>query len=148
MSYRNLNPEQFGVPDNGWGQSQKYIEGKDGRQYRLQEGVWREITAHTIGPKNDPNKKPTPQSRIGMLTYFGGKPTYDGSNVDGGVIHKVSVRPRHQRNGVATAMLDFARERNPDKDVRHSNVLSEDGAAWAAATPTPNDLKPFRKEDS
>ncbi|MDN5893875.1 MAG: GNAT family N-acetyltransferase [Nocardioides sp.] len=79
-------------------------------------------------------------SRVGYLTWFPGAPEYTGSNIDGGVIHKTYVSRQHRSKGVATAMLDFARDTFPGKDVRHSNALTPDGAAFAAATPTPNDL--------
>lgn len=79
--------------------------------------------------------------RCGRLTWFGGCPTYDGSNIDGGVIYKTYVSSQHRRKGVATAMLGYARNLYPQKDIRHSNALSDDGAAFAAATPTPNDLR-------
>lgn len=83
-------------------------------------------------------------NRCGSLTWFGGTATYDGSNIDGGVIHKAYVSSQHRRKGLATALLRVARSRFPDKDIRHSNALSADGAAWAAATPTPNDLPTSR----
>lgn len=79
-------------------------------------------------------------NRVGYLTWFGGNPEYTGSNIDGGVIYKAYVSSKHRRKGVATALLDLARQMFPDKDIRHSCALSDDGAAFAAATPTPNDL--------
>lgn len=79
-------------------------------------------------------------NRVGYLTWFGGTPRYDGNNVDGGVIHKVYVSSTHRRKGVATAMLNRAQELHPQSDIRHSNALSDDGVAWAAATPTARDL--------
>lgn len=79
--------------------------------------------------------------RCGSLSWFGGRPSYDGSNIDGGVIFKTYVSSQHRRKGVATAMLNHARNLHPERDIRHSNALSEDGAAFAAATPTANDLR-------
>jgi GNAT superfamily N-acetyltransferase/8-oxo-dGTP pyrophosphatase MutT (NUDIX family) len=66
---------------------------------------------------------------IGYLNWFGGEAHNDGSNIDGGVIHKVFVEPEHQHQGLASAMLDFARERRPD--IRHSTALTEQGRAWS-----------------
>lgn len=79
--------------------------------------------------------------RCGRLSWFGGRPAYDGSNIDGGVIYKTYVSSQHRRKGIATGMLDHARTLHPEKDIRHSTALSDDGAAFAAATPTPNDLR-------
>lgn len=78
--------------------------------------------------------------RVGYLSWFPGRPEYTGSNIDGGVIHKTYVSSPHRRKGVATAMLRHARDLYPEKDIRHSDALSADGRAFAAATPTPNDL--------
>lgn len=87
-------------------------------------------------------------NRAGYLSWFSGAPEYDGHNIDGGVIHKVYVSPPHRRKGVATAMFEFARELNPDMDIRHSNALTDDGAAFAAATPTANDLPGLTSPDA
>lgn len=70
----------------------------------------------------------------GYISWFGGKPRYDGSNIDGGVISKVHVKDQHQRKGLATAMLDWARELHPDKDIRHSTALTDEGKAWSEKT--------------
>ena len=51
---------------------------------------------------------------------------------DGEIKHAV-VDEAFQRRGVATEMLRRARAINPD--VHHSDVLSEEGAAWAKARP-------------
>jgi hypothetical protein len=78
----------------------------------------------------------------GYLTWFTGaiRTAEDGSrddrsNINGGVIHKAVVSGRNRRQGIATEMLQFARDVNPDKQIRHSGALSDDGAGWAAATP-------------
>lgn len=78
--------------------------------------------------------------RVGYLSWFPGHPEYNGSNIDGGVIYKTYVSSPHRRKGVATAMLRHARALHPEKDIRHSSALSEDGFAFARATPTQNDL--------
>lgn len=72
---------------------------------------------------------------VGSLSWFSGKPQYDSTTIDGGVIHKVFVRDENRRQGIATAMLNAARKWNPDRDIRHSNALTEDGKAWAKARP-------------
>lgn len=79
-------------------------------------------------------------NRVGYLSWFNGTVTYSGSTIDGGVIYKTYVSSQHRRKGVATAALHFARDLFPAMDIRHSDALSADGAAFAAATSTPNDL--------
>ena len=80
--------------------------------------------------------------RIGSLSWFGGKidrkedgTPDDRSNINGGVIYKAYVSSQFRRKGVASAMLDFARERYPDKEIRHSKALSDDGRAWSENKP-------------
>lgn len=77
------------------------------------------------------NKQGQPGKRIGRLSWYPGKPTYESSNVDGGVIASVYVSRQFRRKGIASAMLDYARAVHPDRDIRHSNALSPDGRAWA-----------------
>lgn len=91
---------------------------------------------------HDPNKHRGLGRRVGSLSFFGGKidrkedgTPDDRSNVNGGVIHKVYVSSQFRRKGIASAMLDHARMRYPDKEVRHSNALSDDGRAWKENTP-------------
>lgn len=90
----------------------------------------------------DPKKHRALGRRIGSLSYFGGKVDRnddgtpdDRSNINGGVIHKVYVSPQFRRKGIASAMLDFARERHPEREIRHSGALSDDGRAWKEAKP-------------
>lgn len=52
-----------------------------------------------------------------------------------GEIGRVQVSGPHRRKGVASAMLDYAREQHPDMEIRHSHALSEDGTAWSRARP-------------
>ena len=140
MFYRVLNPHQFG--DDSEHPGVRYIEGGNGRsRYRLNTTANNMVEAR-IAPKPATEEGTyRPGRRVGAMTWFGGQPRYDGSNIDGGAIHKVFVSGPHRRKGVATAMLDFARERYPEQDIRHSSALSEDGAAWAASTPTENDVR-------
>lgn len=72
-----------------------------------------------------------PGKRIGFLSWYGGKPEYTGRNVDGGVIAHAYVSQQFRRKGIASAMLDFARAKHPDSDIRHSSALSDDGKAWS-----------------
>jgi GNAT superfamily N-acetyltransferase len=52
-----------------------------------------------------------------------------------GEISSVKVSGPHQRKGVASAMLDYAREQHPDLNIRHSRALTPDGRAWSEARP-------------
>jgi len=86
------------------------------------------------------NKDGVPGKRVGRLSWYPGKPTYESGNINGGVIASVYVSSQFRRKGIASAMLDYARAVHPDRDVRHSNALTNDGEAWAKATPTPRNL--------
>ena len=48
-------------------------------------------------------------------------------------IHRVQVLKSHQRRGIATALLEHARQINPA--LRHSHALTGDGKAWSEARP-------------
>jgi 8-oxo-dGTP pyrophosphatase MutT (NUDIX family)/GNAT superfamily N-acetyltransferase len=69
--------------------------------------------------------------RAGVLTWFGGKHDPENPSTTHGVIHKVIVSAPHRRKGLASAMLDFAREKNPNDSIAHSTALSDDGRAWS-----------------
>lgn len=85
---------------------------------------------------HDPKKPDGLGRRIGSLSYFGGTPDLeDTSNVSGGTIYKAYVSGPFRRKGVASAMLDHARDLHPEKQIRHSRALSPDGRAWAENTP-------------
>lgn len=91
---------------------------------------------------HNPNKHREKGKRIGYLTWFPGEVrrnpdgSYeDKSNINGGVIHKVYVSKLYRRKGLASAMLEYARTQYPEKEIRHSNALSENGASWAANHP-------------
>lgn len=67
---------------------------------------------------------------VGALTWSG------NSEYTVGEIHRVSVAPRMRRQGIATAMHDMA-SRAPEPP-RHSDVLSDAGAAWARSVGGPS----------
>jgi GNAT superfamily N-acetyltransferase len=48
-------------------------------------------------------------------------------------INSVRVSKPHQRKGVASAMLEHARQHEPD--LQHSHARTPDGRAWAEARP-------------
>lgn len=77
----------------------------------------------------------TRKQPVGSMQWFGGKPTPEElnevSNTTPGTIYKAHVKESHQRRGIATAMLGFARDQFPDSQIRHSNALSSEGQAWA-----------------
>lgn len=76
---------------------------------------------------------------IASLSWFGGVPTeadlQERSNTAPGTIYKAIVKPAHQRRGIATAMLAYARELHPESRIRHSGALSPEGRAWAEGNP-------------
>lgn len=107
-------------------------------KYLIRDTGFFGVSAHTYNP----NKWDGVGKRIGVLTWYPGQVrkkedgSYDdSSNVNGGVIHGVHVSRQFRRKGLASAMLDYAREKYPEKEIRHSNALSEDGQAWAANKP-------------
>lgn len=104
-----------------------HVHEPSGARYRLgEEGRNTAVAYHQLSNGGE--------RRAGYLSWFGGKPEYDGSNVDGGVIHKAYVSGPHRRRGVASALLDYARTQHPEQDIRHSRALSDDGKAWADKT--------------
>jgi GNAT superfamily N-acetyltransferase len=116
MSAEALNPRQFGP----------------GGKYTTQpsSGGWNSIEAvHTKSGR-----------RIGAMSWFPG--SKEGiRHVQGSPdpskpgIFKVSVSKPQQRKGVATAMLEHARDIAPGLQHSGPQALSEEGAAWAKARP-------------
>ena len=107
-------------------------------KYIIQDSHLNAITAHTYNENAHNNIG----KRIGFLSYFGGKVDRDEqgnpddrTNTNGGMIYKAYVSRQFRRKGLASAMLDFARERHPEKEIRHSGALSDDGKAWAQNKP-------------
>ena len=79
--------------------------------------------------------------RIGAMNWFDSPlnvvhtPSAAGLTVeaDKPTIYKVVVSKPMRRKGIASAMLEHARDIAPG--LQHSHALSEDGAAWARARP-------------
>jgi GNAT superfamily N-acetyltransferase len=46
-------------------------------------------------------------------------------------VNEIAVKPRHQRRGLASAMLQFHRDMYPEANIQHSDALTEDGKSWA-----------------
>jgi ribosomal protein S18 acetylase RimI-like enzyme len=46
-------------------------------------------------------------------------------------IFEAIIKPAHQRRGLASAMLQFHRDKFPEQNLQHSDVLSGDGKAWS-----------------
>jgi GNAT superfamily N-acetyltransferase len=96
----------------------------------------------TKGPEGEivhPTDRAATKKPVASLTWFGGTPTeadlQTRSNTTPGTIYKAIVKPAHQRKGIATAMLNYARELHPESQIRHSGALSPEGQAWAERTP-------------
>ena len=78
--------------------------------------------------------------RVGYMNWFG--PAGEGGrHVQGSpdptkpAIYKVAVSKPQRRKGVATAMLEHAREIAPGLQHSGPQALSPDGAAWAKKRP-------------
>lgn len=57
---------------------------------------------------------------------------------------EIGTKPSHQRQGLAAELFNTHRETFPELDLQHSDVLSDDGRAFAEATPA----SPQNIEDS
>jgi GNAT superfamily N-acetyltransferase len=73
------------------------------------------------------DKDGNPGRAAGMLAHA----HRDKDGNPGGEIMRVQVSGPHRRKGLATAMLDYARQAYPG--VHHSTALSPDGRAWSTA---------------
>jgi ribosomal protein S18 acetylase RimI-like enzyme len=90
------------------------IVGKNGRTYYIASGNYYDtIVAFTEEPFE----------RVGQLTSW----NWNGRRE----IYKVQVDERHRRQGIASAMLELAREGYPDLVHAQPVALSEDGKAWS-----------------
>jgi DNA polymerase III epsilon subunit-like protein len=58
------------------------------------------------------------------------------------VVNEIAVDDRHKRRGLASALFKYHRDSWPDQDLHHSSALSDDGKAFAAATPTDGTSNP------
>lgn len=112
-----LSPRQFG-PDG---------------KYTLRQAGYRHVEAvHTNSGR-----------RVGGLNWFSstvGGPRGVSTSAAGLEVHpdkptiyKTVVSKPHRRKGVASAMLDYAREAEPE--LQHSHALSPDAVEWAKKKP-------------
>ena len=118
MSQDALQPQQFGP------------EGK----YTLQQVGRRHVEAvHTnsgrrIGAMNWFSGNSGPGT-VGVTTSAAGLPVDPAKPT----IYKAIVSKPHRNKGVATRMLEFARQIEPD--LQHSHALSPDAVEWAKRHP-------------
>jgi GNAT superfamily N-acetyltransferase len=127
---RNLGP-QFADPDRS-----KNLKVHD--KYVIHPASTTLMHAYPIS-KNESGEilHPTASNKrpVASLSWFGGRPTEEDlqgrSNTSPGTIYKAIVKPAHQRRGLATAMLEHARQLHPESQIRHSGALSPEGRAWA-----------------
>jgi ribosomal protein S18 acetylase RimI-like enzyme len=76
----------------------------------------------------------------GVTAYHNDKPigylTWARGGLEGmpGEIQMVKVHPQYQRHGIATGMLDFARQADPEEwpEIHHSEDRTYLGDQWAA----------------
>ena len=71
---------------------------------------------------------PTENMVVGKLRMSGNK---NGTSI----IDEIAIDKKHQRRGLASALFKYHRDFWPDQDLHHSSTLSDDGKAFAAATP-------------
>jgi GNAT superfamily N-acetyltransferase len=83
--------------------------------YRIEKNplTYRSVTATPVG-KDRP---------VGNLIWSDNTPR-------GSEVAHVYVKTAHRRRGLASAMLDHAREHQPE--LKHSPALTPDGKVWAA----------------
>lgn len=109
-----------------------------GQRYRLVRQNGREVSAHPM--KSDGSAGAT----VGRLSWYGKTP--DSTGV-AHTIHEVKVHDSHQRRGLATGMLEFARQQSGEP-VAHSHARTPDGKAWAEKTAAKGDpLTPLEMGD-
>jgi hypothetical protein len=109
----------LGVEDAPRAYGEQRIRTPDGREYELAAGR-QEITAVDVAT-GDP---------VGRLVFqrhpSGDRGTWEPAMVE--------VVEGHKRQGIATAMFEFAQTANPHVVLRHSDALTADGAQFARAT--------------
>ena len=67
---------------------------------------------------------------VGVMSVM--PPSGDGET---SVVHEIAIDDKHKRRGLASALFKYHRDSWPDQDLHHSSALSDDGRAFAAATP-------------
>ena len=79
---------------------------------------------------------------VGMMSIFPptenmvvGKLRMSGNKNGTSIIAEIAIDKKHQRRGLASALFKYHRDFWPDQDLHHSSTLSDDGKAFAAATP-------------
>lgn len=118
MSSEALQPRQFGPGGKYTTQPMRYGNGIEA----VHTNSGRAIGRMTWFPTPLTTPQESFRSKAG-LPVEEGRPT----------IYKAVVSAPMRRKGVATAMLQHARDIAPG--LQHSAALSEDGAAWARARP-------------
>jgi len=106
---RNLQPLQFSVH-----------AGKYGISY--EPGSNNSVQAQNLDETGNPSGR-----WIGYLNHDAG-----------GTVGNVHVREDYRRQGIASAMLDYAKKKNPDLSFEHSSNLTSDGVSWANSYDTRN----------
>lgn len=128
----NISFGQFGDRRDEYGDTFMYQP--EGSKNRYQIGTsYGSIVAHRLGKPDSilPGGRAAKQA-AGILSTWGGNHGSDRPE-----ILQVQVRRGFQGQGLATAMLRVAQQRQPD--LSHSSQLSAEGARWAHANPLPND---------
>ena len=107
-----------------------------------QFGPQGKYTLQQVGPRHVEAVHTGSGRRVGAMNWFSGTVGAGGTitskaglPVDPSkpTIYKAVVSKPHRRKGVASAMLDYAREAEPE--LQHSHALSEDAVEWARRHP-------------
>lgn len=112
MSTDSLNITQF---------SGNTYTAPNGKPYTMQRHGSSMVTAHTPSGRK--------AAAMVFLSTSHGEPEKD-------TIGNIHVSGPHRRKGVATAMLDYARQTG-SPDLHHSTVLTRSGGAFAESSPRP-----------
>ena len=108
-----LNETQFGGPEKN------LYTAPNGRVYEMGRGDF----PHGGYAARTPSGR-----RAGAMT------TFKGTEPEEHTIHEIVVSKPHQRKGLATALMDYARSTD-QPDLHHSSALTDHGKPFAAATP-------------
>jgi len=109
----------------------KYVSEKE-EMISLANGVpFEEVGVSVISTMTDEREiRDKKNGLVGVMSVM--PPSSDGET---SVVHEIAIDEKHKRRGLASALFKYHRDSWPDQDLHHSSALSDDGRAFAAATP-------------
>jgi len=109
----------------------KYVSEKE-EMISLANGVpFEEVGISVISTMTDEREiRDKKNGLVGVMSVM--PPSGDGET---SVVHEIAIDDKHKRRGLASALFKYHRDSWPDQDLHHSSALSDDGRAFAAATP-------------